>query len=309
MDALVAQASTWDPLETTFYTSSLLYTLGSSASAALSTSASTVAIPFPSSLGPFYVAHSPISGSIALLRNPSVPVPYSGPKAAAALHKGVGLYSSAGQPIVRFALDDTGDVDGAGGSSSVSLSQRPANWAHPSLLTFDRRGRLVVLEEGGRYRIYATNSATFSSHSIANAVLQQPQQPAQPLEGLAVVDAKSYPGGFVARLNSGAFWDVPLEGGRPTPFALPPPPLPAAAPASAANGAASSGAPASAGRREEAWCVIGPDEAPLGVVTVYLSRGKTVYTLDRDEAVDQVRSAQFGSHREAWADPLANLDL
>lgn len=289
MDALLAQASSWDPLETTFYTSSLLYTLGSSASvtAGSSTSAgSLAAIPFPSSLGPFYVAHSPLSGSVALLRNPSVPVPYSGAKSSVALHKGVGIYSSSGQPIVRFPLDDTGDVDGGGGSSSVSLSQRPANWSHPSLLAFDRRGRLVVLEEGGRYRIYAINSATFSSHTIANAVLQQPQPPAQPVEGLKVIDAKAYPGGFIARLNSGAFWDIPLEGGRPTPLASPP------AAVTLTNGAAaSSSLAASTSRQEEAWCVIGPDEAPLGVATVYVSRGKTVYTLDRDEAVDQVRDA------------------
>lgn len=284
MDSLLAQASAWAPLETTFYTSSLLYALASPGpSSSTSTTVSAAApIPFPSSLQPFYVAHSHLSGSIALLRNTSVPVPYTGPRSSAALHRGLGIYSSSGLPIVRFALDDTGDV--GDGSSNGPLSQRPANWAHPVLLAFDRKGRLVVLEEGGRYRVYATNSATFSSHAIASVVLQQQQQPPQPAEGLAVAEAKAYPGGFVVRLNSGAFWDVPLEGGRLVPLALPP-----AAPAPA-NGTSSStnGTNGQAGK-QEAWCVIGADEAPLGVVTVYLSRGKTVYTLDRDEWVDQVR--------------------
>lgn len=267
MDPFFALAASWDPLETTFYTSSLLYSLSTPST---STSAIAGLPPFPASLSAFYVAHSQLSGSIALLRNSSVPVPYG--RSATTL-KGVGIYSSSGIPITRFSLDDAGDE----GPGAASTSQRPPNFSHPVLFEFTRKGQLVVLEEGGRFRVYKTNSADFSSHSLAGPLLAHPSAQQAPVnEGLLVTEAKSYGGGFVVRTNTGTFFDVPLEGGRPVPLSSPP----SLSPGAAGN--------ANVGPKE-AWCVMGPDEAPLGVTTVYVSRGKTVYTLDRDEWVDQVR--------------------
>ncbi|BGP40027.1 Vacuolar protein sorting-associated protein 16 [Rhodotorula kratochvilovae] len=250
-------AASWQPLHDTFYRLTRTYALEGTPLARLD-------------LADYRVAHCSHAGPIAVMRDPSRPVPLGKYDAKSSQNR-VSVYTPAGALVQHITWD------------------APSPIVHLSLPT---PTTLLLLTASGLYRLYA-----LSAHPSLPPSFTQHDLPRADDNG-GVADAQAYDGGIVVRFRSGAFVDLRGVGAR----ALGDAGAEGGAKgkrraradgdSSSVSGGGGGGKPvplAATGLDAEiaCWAVV-PAEASAGAhVEVLVGAGETVYRLDEIECVDQ----------------------
>ncbi|KAL7416492.1 Vps16, C-terminal region-domain-containing protein [Mrakia frigida] len=240
MNPLSDAATDWQTLDTTFYRNLSLYDLPWTVK----------------NLDHHFVAVDKNGGSIALLRNPSIPTPYTTTSSSISSPT-IFIYTSSGLPIVQIAISQ------ASSSSSASSS---ASFNSPLIFSYlPSTSQLLLLADDGSYRLYAPNSATYETFQIGGQVAAE-----------GIDQGKCYEGGMIVRTNAGNWWDVPIEigggGSRRAPRKL-----------------ADVVWPEGGGgdKKIATWMVMDPSKTQTRMVLVVISVGGTLLTLDEGECIDQ----------------------
>ncbi|CDZ97788.1 Vacuolar assembly/sorting protein VPS16 [Phaffia rhodozyma] len=262
-------AADWQTLEDTFYRNVHLYDLSWTVR----------------HLDRFYVSVDKNGGPIAMLRNPTIPTPYTSSSSSSTSQ--IQTYTSSSIPLSTVPMSTL---------TTSSASSSSSSFTQPILFEYiPGTSYLLLLAEDSTYRIYppgsssSLSSASASSNPSPSGSYETFQIGGQVgIEGIR--EAKMYDGGFVVRTLKGSFWDVKLgrrESGSVGPVAV----GGAKKLADVKLAGESAGEDVATAGEVGCWAVLEPGGTESRQIGVLVSVDKTLVSLDEEDCVDQRLSA------------------